>query len=116
MKNIFIRYGTCLLSKLSIPRLHDEDVSTIATHRPTKTALQKEPYLQNKKPTTTPHHHHKPTHTTQPKPTQHHHPNPNPNPTQPRGKKKFQLAKAIKINYKIKMSKYQNTYLTYILY
>ena len=29
IKNIF---GTCLLSKLSIPRLHDEDVSTIATH------------------------------------------------------------------------------------
>ena len=34
---------------ISIPRLHDEDVSTIATHRPTKTVLQKEPYLQNKK-------------------------------------------------------------------
>jgi hypothetical protein len=30
-------YGTCQLSILSIPRLHDEDVSTIATHRPTKT-------------------------------------------------------------------------------
>ena len=27
--------GTCLLSKLSIPRLHDEEVSTITTH-PTK--------------------------------------------------------------------------------
>ena len=35
-KNIYYELiGTCLLSKLSIPRLHDEDVSTIATH-PTK--------------------------------------------------------------------------------
>src|ERR1041385_3552472 len=51
--NLYVRFGTCLLSKLSIPRLHDEDVSTIATHRPTKTVLQKEPYLQNKNTTTT---------------------------------------------------------------
>src|SRR5436305_5166728 len=67
---VYYMFGTCLLSKLSIPRLHDEAVSTIATHRPTKTVLQKEPYLQNKKP----HHHRRPT---QPNPhhtttTQHH--------------------------------------------
>ena len=37
----FERYGTCLLSKLSIPRLHDEDVSTIATH-PTKSIKNNE--------------------------------------------------------------------------
>ena len=30
----------------SIPRLHDEDVSTIATHRPTKTVLQMQAVLQ----------------------------------------------------------------------
>ena len=33
----------------SIPRLHDEDVSTIATHRPTKTVLQKATALQKRK-------------------------------------------------------------------
>src|ERR1051325_5630411 len=92
-------FGTCLLSKLSIPRLHDEDVSTIATHRPTKTVLQKEPYLQNKKPP----HYRRPTQPT--RPTQ-------PNPTQPREKKRISISKVIKINYKIKISKYQNTYLT----
>src|ERR1043166_7500697 len=95
MKNIYVRFGTCLLSKLSIPRLHDEDVSTIVTHRPTKTVLQKEPYLQKKKPPPaaqpnptqpTPHHHHRPT-----QHTQRHHaqpaPSPPPNPTQPERKK-----------------------------
>jgi hypothetical protein len=60
--------------------LHDEDVSTIATHRPTKTVLQKEPYLQNKKPPTTAA---QPNTTTQPNPTN----TTPPNPTQPRGKK-----------------------------
>ena len=88
-------FGTCLQSKLSIPRLHDEDVSTIATHRPTKTVLQKEPYLQNKKPPPPPPKpHHTTTTTTQPNPiptlpT----PKPNtatkPNPTQPKEKKNF---------------------------
>src|ERR1041385_9469844 len=76
--------GTCLLSKLSIPRLHDEDVSTIATHRPTKTVLQKEPYLQNKEEPPPP--------PPPPHPTQHtQHPNttPPPSPTHPRGKKDF---------------------------
>src|ERR1044072_8784105 len=80
----FVRFGTCLLSKLSIPRLHDEDVSTIATHRPTKTVLQK-------RTVSTKHNLHHTTTPAQPTPTLPT-PNPNtttkPNPTQPNPERK----------------------------
>jgi hypothetical protein len=52
--NIFmdkLNSGTCLLSKLSILRLHDEDVSTVPSQptTPTKPSYKKEQYLQKKK-------------------------------------------------------------------
>src|ERR1043166_4852000 len=72
-----------------------------------KSSYKKEPYLQNKN--------HPTTHTTpQPNPTQSNTPNTKPNtttkPTQPNPeRKKLQLAKAVKINYKTKIS---STYLS----
>src|SRR5436190_1618688 len=96
-------FGTCLLSKLLF-RYPGCTTRTSVPSQPTalqKPSYKKEPYLQNKNTTTT-------TAAAQPNTqTQHHHhaqpntPTPKPNPTQPREEKKFQLAKAVKINYKI---------------
>ena len=97
------RFGTCLLSKLSIPRLHDEDVSTIATHRPTKTVLQKEPYLQNKKPPPPPNPHHTTPHRpTQPKPTKKN----RPTKKKPSTKIKLENVKIKKNKKRIKIKQY----------
>src|ERR1043165_3246529 len=104
----FINLVLVCYRNYSIPRLHDEDVSTIATHRPTKTVLQKNRIYKIKKKkvskntttttTASPNRHHpnQPTQPTQTDPT----PPPNPNPPNPtQNKKKISISKS---NYKIK--------------